>query len=77
VVAEKVCPRSFFAEIPALKVHIAGRNTPEFLKEQLTHIPNVVFHGEIEDASTFMQSYKAIIVPLFTGSGIRVKIMMP
>lgn len=71
---ENVCPL-LLAEIPDLKLHIAGRNAPEFLKKQLKQAPNVVFHGEIEDASLFMQSHKAIIVPLFTGSGIRVKII--
>ena len=72
--AEKVCPL-LLAELPALKVHVAGRNAPGFLKKLLKQVPNIAFHGEIEDASAFMQSYKAIVVPLFTGSGIRVKII--
>lgn len=72
--AEKVCPL-LLTELPTLKVHVAGRNAPILLKKQLKQVPNIVFHGEIEDASAFMQSYKAIVVPLFTGSGIRVKII--
>ena len=32
-------------------------------------------HGEVSNASDFMSKHKVMLVPLFTGSGIRVKII--
>jgi len=54
--------------------HVAGRNAPEELAEKLQH-PQIVYHGEVEDARTFMQRYEVMAVPLITGSGIRIKII--
>jgi polysaccharide biosynthesis protein PslH len=72
--AKKVCPL-LLQEMPELSIHVAGRNAPEFLKSLLRQIPNIIFYGEVEHAAAFMQSYKAMVVPLFTGSGMRVKIV--
>jgi polysaccharide biosynthesis protein PslH len=36
---------------------------------------NVVFHGEIPQVQQFMSEHSVSIVPLFSGSGIRVKIL--
>ena len=57
------------------KLHIAGRNTPKSLINLINSTKNVQFYGEIEDAKSFMLSYSAMVVPLFSGSGIRVKII--
>jgi len=54
--------------------HVAGRNAPEELISKLQD-PHIVFHGEVEDARTFMQHYEVMAVPLLTGSGIRIKII--
>ncbi|MEZ4886115.1 MAG: glycosyltransferase family 4 protein [Chitinophagales bacterium] len=71
----------FFGEVwsqvievfPDLQCFIAGRNAPDwFLKQQ---IPNVVFVGEVPNAVEFMQSKGAMICPLFSGSGMRIKII--
>ncbi len=43
--------------------------------EKLLAKKQVIYHGEIEDAKTFMQSYRIMVAPLFTGSGIRIKIL--
>lgn len=58
---------------PELKFHIAGRNTPESLKN--INIKNVIVHGEVSDAVEFVSKYSMMIVPLFSGSGMRVKIL--
>lgn len=58
---------------PDLKFHIAGRNTPESLTK--LNIENVVIHGEVPDAIDFISAYSMMIVPLFSGSGMRVKIL--
>jgi glycosyltransferase involved in cell wall biosynthesis len=60
-------------QFPKLKFHIAGRNTPNSLLNK--QLPNVVVHGEVEDAVEFVSSYGMMIVPLFSGSGMRVKIL--
>ncbi len=58
---------------PAITLHIAGRNTPdEWLKKE---IPNVIIHGEVEDAREFITAHPIMIVPLLSGSGMRVKIL--
>ena len=38
-------------------------------------LPNIVFVGEVADAYEFMNSKSVMIVPLFSGSGMRVKII--
>ncbi len=58
---------------PQLTFHIAGRRAPEWLKNKATE--NVYFHGEVESAVDFLKAHPLLIVPLFSGSGIRVKIL--
>jgi len=38
-------------------------------------LPNVIVEGEVEDASAFYASNDIMIVPLFSGSGIRIKVI--
>jgi polysaccharide biosynthesis protein PslH len=58
---------------PDMKFHIAGRNTPKSLID--AQLPNVVVHGEVDDAVVFVKNHGMMIVPLFSGSGMRVKIL--
>ncbi len=58
---------------PAVEFHVAGRNMPESLRN--SNYPGVVFHGEVESAKIFMDNYDIMLVPLFAGSGVRVKII--
>jgi polysaccharide biosynthesis protein PslH len=60
-------------KFPTLKFHIAGRNTPEILKN--LKVSNIIVHGEVPDAIEFVDKYSMMIVPLFSGSGMRVKIL--
>ena len=69
---EEIWP-SVNKNLPDVKLHIAGRNMSEGMKA--TVVPNVVFHGEVEDAYSFMNDYSLMVVPLLAGSGIRVKII--
>lgn len=62
------------AELPELSFHVAGRNAPAQYVKKLNH-PNISYHGEVEDAISFMQSYRVMVAPLLTGSGIRIKIL--
>ena len=62
------------SELPELKFHVAGRNAPMHFEKKLKH-PNIIYHGEVEDALSFIQSYRIMVAPLLSGSGIRVKIL--
>jgi polysaccharide biosynthesis protein PslH len=58
---------------PKITFHIAGRNTPMSLLQ--LRLPNVIIHGEVADAAEFISRHSAMVVPLFSGSGMRVKIV--
>lgn len=62
------------AEVPEIRFHVAGRNAPSSFRKKLLQ-PNITFHGEVEDARSFMQSYRVMVAPLLSGSGIRIKIL--
>ncbi len=69
---DEVWPRVHQA-FPDLKFYVAGRNMPQWLVQ--TKLPNVIVTGEVDDAFAFMYSKAVEIVPLFSGSGIRIKII--
>ncbi|MFO7656333.1 MAG: glycosyltransferase [Bacteroidales bacterium] len=56
------------------QLHVAGRNAPLWLKKYLEN-HNINFAGEVEDAGEFMKDKGIMVVPLFSGSGMRVKIV--
>lgn len=56
-----------------IKLYIAGRNFPVWLRK--TYFQNVIIYGEVRDAHEFMSTKGIMIVPLLSGSGIRVKII--
>ncbi len=60
-------------KLPHLKVHLAGREMPDWLKK--LEMENVIIEGEVENAYNFIQSKSILIAPLFSGSGIRIKII--
>ncbi len=60
-------------EIPLAKLYLAGREMPSHLLK--SKYPNVKILGEIPDAMYFIASKQINVVPLLSGSGIRVKII--
>jgi len=58
---------------PELVLNIAGRNSTRYFSGKLP--PNVYPEGEIDDAVTFFRNHNVMIVPLLSGSGIRIKIL--
>lgn len=64
----KVC-----TAFPLLELHIAGRNAPKWLLKQ--QVKNVVVHGEVPNAADFINQHSLMVVPLLSGSGMRVKIL--
>ena len=66
---------ALLAKFPDMSFHIAGRNAPSNLVDVLNNVMGVVYHGEVNDANEFAKQYNITVVPLFTGSGVRVKII--
>jgi glycosyltransferase involved in cell wall biosynthesis len=60
---------------PEMRFHVAGRNPSPSLALMLSQRKGVEFYGEVANARSFMQPYSIMVVPLFSGSGIRVKII--
>lgn len=61
-------------QLPELKLFIAGRNAPDGFKQQISK-KDIIFSGEVKDARSFIEDKSIMIVPLLSGSGMRVKII--
>jgi len=61
------------SSFPRVKFFLAGRNFPANFPEK--HYLNVEVVGEVENSITFLRSKSIVIVPLFSASGVRVKII--
>ncbi|MCC6722768.1 MAG: glycosyltransferase [Bacteroidia bacterium] len=55
------------------KLFVAGKNTPHFFKKY--ECENIEICGEIKDPSEFLRDKAITVVPLLSGSGIRLKIL--
>lgn len=68
----------WIAEIlqPALQaeIHIAGSNAPAWLRDRLT-ASGITFEGKVADTAAFIRSMHVMIAPLFSGGGMRIKIL--
>jgi glycosyltransferase involved in cell wall biosynthesis len=71
-ILDKVWPK-VLEQVPNAVFHIAGRNTPDSLLTKASK--NIIIHGEVPDAADFINSHDVMLVPLFSGSGMRVKIL--
>jgi glycosyltransferase involved in cell wall biosynthesis len=60
-------------KFPQATFFLAGRNIPAAFYEK--NYPNYFVEGEVDDAKTYLLSKQLVIVPLLSGSGIRVKII--
>ncbi len=69
---EEVWPK-IHAEYPLVKFYIAGRNMPDWMREW--KIEGVEIVGEVENAISFINSKSMMVVPLQSGSGMRIKII--
>lgn len=64
---------SVLERIPEAKLYLAGRNMPKWLKK--TDKTNVEIVGEVPDAHEFVNRHNVAVVPLLSGSGMRIKII--
>ena len=69
---DEVLPKTV-EKVPGFVYHLAGRNMPEWLTTMKNPYINVI--GEVPDAKEFVSNHDVAIVPLLSGSGIRIKII--
>ena len=62
-------------EIENSTFHIAGRNAPEWIVKIFNQTDGIKYSGEVPDAFEFMSDKKIMVVPLLSGSGMRIKII--
>ncbi len=60
-------------KLPNIKAYFAGRAMPQWLLN--LNREGVVIYGEVPDSARFICSKEIMIVPLLSGSGIRIKIL--
>lgn len=60
---------------PKIKLNIAGRNAPDWFIKKLNQNNNIRYVGEVTNAYEYLHNQGPVIVPLFSGSGMRVKII--
>lgn len=56
-----------------IELHLAGRHIPGYMMEQADE--NFIVHGEVDSATCFIADHDVMVVPLLSGSGVRVKII--
>jgi polysaccharide biosynthesis protein PslH len=59
--------------IPDLRLRVAGKNMPPWLKRM--NVPGTEMLGEVPSSPEFIRDSALMIVPLLSGSGMRVKII--
>lgn len=58
---------------PEAKLYLAGRNMPKFLFDKATD--TIIIEGAIDSPTEYIAGKQIMVVPLFSGSGVRVKII--
>ncbi len=69
---EQCWPRINY-KFPKLSFYIAGRTAPAWVSK--IDLENIFYSGEVENAAEFLLEHSVMVVPLLSGSGIRVKII--
>ena len=69
---DEVLPKTV-EKVPDFVYHLAGRSMPEWLTS--LQDPHIHIIGEVPDAKEFVSNHDVAIVPLLSGSGIRIKII--
>ncbi len=70
----KYCWQDLKKKYPNLKFYIAGRNAHQSFIDKLKY-KDIIFEGELDDISEFIKYKRIMLVPLLSGSGMRVKII--
>lgn len=62
------------ASVPEAIFNIAGRNPSNKIARECRG-KNISFHGEVDSSRDFIRDMQVLVVPLFSGSGLRMKII--
>lgn len=71
----KECWPLVIAKLPEVKFYIAGRKAPQAFQQKIQRYPNLIFCGEVTSSVEFIRSKALMVVPLLSGSGMRIKIV--
>jgi len=61
--------------VPSVRVVLAGRNPPEWLRQRYAKFPDVSFTGTVAELRPIIARAAVCVVPLRIGSGTRLKIL--
>ncbi|MGO4806119.1 glycosyltransferase [Arthrobacter sp. 2MCAF15] len=73
---KRVLPRIRSA-IPHAEIHVAGRRASKELSQFLLACEGVNFHREVEDLEPLYMSGRVFVNPVFSGSGVNIKVGPP
>lgn len=62
---------------PCAVLAVAGRRAQPAFSKWMESVPGVEFYGEIPDSQAFISSLRLFINPVFSGSGINIKMLEP
>ncbi|MCF6243362.1 MAG: glycosyltransferase family 4 protein, partial [Bacteroidales bacterium] len=68
------CWQELKTQFPGIKFYIAGRNAPNDFISAINK-KDIIFNGEVENAYDFIKDKSIMLVPLLSGSGMRIKII--
>ena len=61
-------------DFPDWDFYLAGRNAPSSFIDKIKKLP-VIYLGQVADAKEFIDQHNINVVPLLSGSGMRIKII--
>lgn len=71
----KNCWNKILDKKPNTRFYIAGRNAPDDFVSKVQKFPGVIYCGEIQNSVEFIRTKGIMVVPILSGSGMRVKIV--
>lgn len=58
---------------PSIELHLAGTYTPKIFNSYASK--HIIIHGKVASSSDFLLNHGILVAPIFSGSGVRVKIV--
>ena len=58
---------------PSIELHLAGTYTPKVFDSYASK--HIIIHGKVASSSDFLLNHGILVAPIFSGSGVRVKIV--
>ena len=62
-----------YASDSSIEFHLAGNKTPSHLLN--VNLPGVTVHGRVASAEEFTKNHGVSVIPLLSGSGVRIKLL--